>query len=134
MVSVSEFIREYTRALVEGYAAVFAGAGLSRASGFVNWKELIEPLARDIGLDIEKEHDLVAIAQYYKNERSGRAGINQRILNEFTQNVEINDNIKIRNFVHKFQKIFKHHCFIFSMNLNLLKLVRRHWPISANIC
>ena len=95
MVSVSEFIREYTRALVEGYAAVFAGAGLSRASGFVNWKELIEPLARDIGLDIEKEHDLVAIAQYYKNERSGRAGINQRILNEFTQNVEINDNIKI---------------------------------------
>ena len=95
MVSVSEFIREYTRALAEGYAAVFAGAGLSRASGFVNWKGLIEPLARDIGLDVEKEHDLVAVAQYYKNERCGRAGINQRILNEFTQNVEINENIRI---------------------------------------
>lgn len=95
MVSVSEFIREYTRALAEGYAAVFAGAGLSRASGFVNWKELIGPLAKDIGLDVEKEHDLVAIAQYYKNERCGRAGINQRILNEFTQNVEINENIRI---------------------------------------
>lgn len=95
MVSVSEFIREYTRALIQGYAAVFAGAGLSRTSGFVNWKELIEPLAKDIGLDIEKEHDLVAVAQYYKNERNGRAGINQRILNEFTQNVEINENVKI---------------------------------------
>lgn len=95
MVSVPEFVREYTRALTEGYAAIFAGAGLSRASGFVNWKELIEPLAKDIGLDVEKEHDLVAIAQYYKNERSGRAGINQRILNEFTRNVEVSENVRI---------------------------------------
>ena len=67
MVTTTEFIREYSRALVEGYAAIFAGAGLSRASGHVNWKELLEPLASDIGLDVKKESDLVAVAQYYNN-------------------------------------------------------------------
>lgn len=95
MVGISEFIREYSRAIVEGYAAVFAGAGLSRPSGIVNWKDLLRPLAEDIGLDIEKESDLVAVAQYYKNDRNGRAGINQKILNEFTKCVETNENVKI---------------------------------------
>lgn len=95
MVSKEEFIREYSRALAEGYAAIFAGAGLSRASGYVNWKELLEPLAADIGLDINKESDLVAVAQYYKNERGGRAGINQKILNEYTKHTELNQNVRI---------------------------------------
>lgn len=95
MVTIAEFIREYSRALVEGYAAIFAGAGLSRASGYANWQELLEPLAADIGLDIKKESDLVAVAQYYKNERGGRAGINQTILNEFTKHTEINQNVRI---------------------------------------
>ena len=90
-----EFIREYTKAVSQGYAAVFAGAGLSRQMGFINWKELIEPLAKDIGLDVNKEHDLIAIAQYYKNERSSRSGINEKILNEFTKDVELNENIRI---------------------------------------
>lgn len=90
-----EFIREYTKAVSQGYAAVFAGAGLSRQMGFINWKELIEPLAKDIGLDINKEHDLIAIAQYYKNEKNSRSGINEKILNEFTKDVELNENIRI---------------------------------------
>lgn len=95
MVTTTEFIREYSRALVEGYAAIFAGAGLSRASGYVNWKELLKPLASDIGLDINKESDLVAVAQYYKNEHGGRAGINQTILNKFTNHIEPNQNVRI---------------------------------------
>lgn len=41
MASVKKFICEYTRAVSEGYADVFAGAGLSRGSGYINWKELI---------------------------------------------------------------------------------------------
>jgi hypothetical protein len=49
MVLLEEFYKEYTQALDEGYAALFAGAGLSRPSGFVDWKELlkdIRPLAK----------------------------------------------------------------------------------------
>ena len=32
------FIRKYTQAIREGNAGIFAGAGLSRASGYVDWK------------------------------------------------------------------------------------------------
>ena len=49
-------------------------------SGYTNWKELVRPLADDIGLDVEKENDLVAITQYYRNERGTRSSINQKIL------------------------------------------------------
>ena len=95
MVSVQEFIREYVRAINEGYAALFAGAGLSRGSGYTNWKELIRPIANGIGLDVDKEHDLMAIAQYYRNERGTRDTINQRIINEFTRGTVPNVNIDI---------------------------------------
>lgn len=95
MASKQELIREFVRAVSEGYAAVFAGAGLSRGSGYINWKELVRPLALDIGLNVDREHDLVAIAQYYRNERGTRSSINQKILNEFTRGVEKNENIEI---------------------------------------
>ena len=95
MSSTQEFIREYTRAVSQGYAAIFAGSGLSRGSGFTNWKELVKPLAIDIGLDVDKENDLVSITQYYRNERGSRSSINQRILNEFTKDTIQNENIKI---------------------------------------
>ena len=34
-------IKDYSRAIHEGNAAIFAGAGLSRSSGYVDWKELL---------------------------------------------------------------------------------------------
>ena len=95
MASTEEFIREYTRAVSQGYAAVFAGAGLSRASGYTNWKELVRPFAHEIGLDVDKENDLVAIAQYYRNKRGNRSSINEKILNEFTKDTIQNENIEI---------------------------------------
>ena len=91
MASAQEFVRKYTRAVSQGYAAVFAGAGLSRGSGYTNWKELVRPLADDIGLDVEKENDLVAITQYYRNERGTRSSINQKMLNEFTKDTTRNE-------------------------------------------
>ena len=95
MATIKEFKREYARAVSEGYAAVFAGAGLSRASGYVDWKELVRPLAEDIGLDIAKESDLISIAQYFVNEKGNRSAVEQRILNEFTREISENENIKI---------------------------------------
>lgn len=95
-VGLEEFKREYTKAVIEGYAAIFAGAGLSRSSGYANWKELLSVIAKDIGLDIDRETDLVAVAQYYKNEKGYRRdGINQKIINEFTRNAQQNINIEV---------------------------------------
>ncbi|HHX92027.1 MAG TPA: hypothetical protein GX688_00140, partial [Clostridiales bacterium] len=90
-----ELIREYAKAIREGNAAIFGGAGLSRPSGFVDWKGLLRPLASDIGLDVDKETDMLSVAQFYKNQRRTRAGINQAILDAFSVDAQINENIRI---------------------------------------
>ncbi len=62
MATKKQFLREYIKAIRDGNAAVFAGAGLSRPSGFVMWKELLRPLAEDIGLNNDDEFDLTQIS------------------------------------------------------------------------
>lgn len=42
------FIKNYLKALNNGDAAVFAGAGLSASSGCVNWKQLLKRNCRGI--------------------------------------------------------------------------------------
>ncbi|WP_455105172.1 SIR2 family protein [Peptostreptococcus sp.] len=90
-----ELIRNYVKAIREGNAAVFAGSGLSRSSGYVDWKELIRPLAKDIELDVDKETDMLSVAQFYRNKKRTRGAINQEILNAFSKDVQINENIQI---------------------------------------
>ena len=94
-VTREELIRNYTKAIREGNAAIFGGAGLSRPSGYVDWKGLLRPLASDIKLDIEKEHDLLSIAQYYRNQRRTRHGINQAIMEAFSKDAATNENVQI---------------------------------------
>jgi len=62
-ISETNFIREYTRELHNKNAAVFAGAGLSMASGYVDWRVLLKEIIWDLNLDPDKEHDLVTIAE-----------------------------------------------------------------------
>lgn len=93
MTSISTFLNEFSKAITEGYAAIFAGAGLSRSCGYTNWKELVKPFAEEVKLDVNKESDLVAITQYYVNKKHSRSSINQTIMTEFTKNVQLNDNI-----------------------------------------
>lgn len=95
MAKLSEFKKYYVKAIQEGYAAIFAGAGLSRPSGFVNWKDLLRDLAEEIQLDVERETDLVEVAQYYCNEKRGRNEINDRILNRFITESQENDSIRV---------------------------------------
>src|SRR5258706_1478640 len=63
----SQFIGEYSQSIENGSAAVFVGAGVSQAAGYPSWKNLLADVAADLGLDIEKEHDLAGVAQYYLN-------------------------------------------------------------------
>jgi hypothetical protein len=78
------FIREYTRELHAKNAAVFAGAGLSVASGYVDWVGLLAEIIQDLGLDPKKEHDLVTIAQYHCNQAGGnKSKLTQTIFNYF---------------------------------------------------
>jgi hypothetical protein len=62
-----DFILEYLPELIEGSAAIFAGAGLSVPAGYVDWKALLRPLSKDLKLNIELENDLIAFAQFHYN-------------------------------------------------------------------
>lgn len=87
---IDAFIRDYAKDLQQGAAAIFAGAGLSRGSGFVDWAGLLEEIAADLGLDIKLEHDLIAVAQYHFNEKGGH-GLSKKIVEEFSGHAEHTD-------------------------------------------
>lgn len=73
--------------LSEKNLAVFAGAGLSAPAGFVSWSKLLEPIAEELDLDIKKETDLVALAQYHCNRNlANRGKLNQLLINELSKN------------------------------------------------
>ena len=95
MATKKQFLREYIKSIRDGNAAVFAGAGLSRPSGFVVWKELLRPLAEDIGINIDDEYDLTSVAQYVRNKSGNRAAINSSILEAYSKNIMINENVAI---------------------------------------
>jgi hypothetical protein len=79
------FLDIYLNDLAGGRAAAFIGAGLSVPAGFVDWKALLRPLAEDIGLDIDRETDLIRVTQFAINEAGGRARVNARLIDEFTR-------------------------------------------------
>jgi hypothetical protein len=93
---IDSFIEKFIDELEEENAAIFAGAGLSVAAGFVNWKDLLSPIARELGLDIDKEQDLVSLAQFHCNYRGGnRHTLNQLLLEKFCQGHSITENHQI---------------------------------------
>lgn len=86
---IEAFIKAYVRELQSDSAAIFAGAGMSKAVGYVDWRELLAEIAQELGLDIKLEHDLIAVAQYHVNQRGGNSdGVAKKILQEFSEQAE----------------------------------------------
>lgn len=74
------FIRTVSEKMNIGKCELFVGSGISSESGLPGWKELLEPLADNIGLKLTDDDDLPMIAQYIVNNNSGnRNCINNRI-------------------------------------------------------
>ncbi|ANQ57188.1 SIR2 family protein [Vibrio parahaemolyticus] len=89
------FIRTFVKDLEEGAAAIFAGAGLSKNCGFVDWSELLSDIAEELGLSVELEHDLISVAQYHVNKQNSANGLARKILEEFSEQAEISESHKI---------------------------------------
>src|SRR4051794_1232730 len=90
------FMSRFIPAMQSDSAALFIGAGMSRPAGFVDWKHLMRQCAEAIGLDVRREHDLVAVAQYYLNQNlMSRAGINQIVIDELLRPARLTPNHKI---------------------------------------
>jgi hypothetical protein len=92
---IDSFIETYVQALSDQNAAIFAGAGLSIPAGLVNWKDLLRDVVNDVGLDVDKESDLITAAQFHVNERGGRHKINQALIHEFAVRSKPTENHKV---------------------------------------
>lgn len=92
---IDSFVDTYVQALHDQNAAVFAGAGLSIPAGMVDWKGLLKNIAREIGLDVKKEDDLITLAQFHYNEHGGRHKINQALIHEFASRARLTENHRI---------------------------------------
>lgn len=66
-----KFIDLYVQEIEQGRAGLFIGAGLSMKAGYPSWKKLVTEMAEELGLDIEREHDLAGLVQFSLN-RAGR--------------------------------------------------------------
>lgn len=93
--NIQDFIKKYSKAISEGNAAIFAGAGLSIPSGYVNWSGLIKDFAEEIHLDVNKEKDLIEVIQFYCNSKGGRGAVNDAIYDKFTKKAKSNITIQI---------------------------------------
>ena len=89
------FIKNYVKDLEEGAAAVFAGAGLSRSCGFVDWRDLLRDIATELDLSVDKEHDLISVAQYHVNKKSSSNALSRKIIEEFSEQAEPSEAHKI---------------------------------------
>lgn len=92
---IDSFVNKFVKEMKEDNVVIFAGAGFSKSSGFVDWKNLLKEVAEDLDLDISKEYDLVTLAQYYVNKNRNRSNLNDIVFSEFTKDAEISDNHKI---------------------------------------
>lgn len=85
--SIKEFIRDYSREVINSSTALFIGSGLSRSAGYTDWKGILKEAAEDIGLKVEKENDLISLAEYYVNNKKSRAKINSAISEYFSRDL-----------------------------------------------
>jgi hypothetical protein len=85
-----KFITEYARWLEQGSAALFVGAGLSRQAGYPDWRTLLKEIAGELKINLDQEHDLAGVAQWYVN-KSGRqkTRIAQTIKDSFPDKAEV---------------------------------------------
>lgn len=85
---IEAFIKVFVKDLDSRNVAIFAGAGMSKMVGYVNWSELLHDIAEELGLCVDKEHDLISLAQYHVNHKGNNSGLAKKILEEFSEHAE----------------------------------------------
>lgn len=90
--NMRELLDAYEQALDGGDAALFAGAGLSRPAGFVDWRRLLRGIADELGLDVDAEPDLAAVVQFYVNKWRGRDEVIAHLIGELSRGASVTRN------------------------------------------
>lgn len=89
------FINRFAEEISDGSAAIFAGAGLSKGSGYVDWKGLLQSIADELNVEINTNTDLVDLAQYYANESGNNTELSRLILNSVSDSATPNRNHRL---------------------------------------
>lgn len=92
---ITRFLKEYSKAIDGREAAMFIGAGLSIPAGFKSWPELLRDVADELKLDIDRETDLVALAQFHFNQHKVRTRLNQLLVDEYAQYFPVTENHRL---------------------------------------
>ncbi|MCY2995593.1 MAG: SIR2 family protein [Planctomycetota bacterium] len=93
-ISEQDLIDAYSKRLAARQATLFVGAGLSMASGFVDWKGLLAGPARQIGVKLAAIPDLTELAEYYAQEVS-RESLIQTVVDTLAREAELTENHQI---------------------------------------
>ena len=76
------FLREFPASLADESAGLFVGAGVSMGAGYPSWKELLQDIGEELGVDSADVSDLAALAQWHIRRSAGATKIRQVIRNE----------------------------------------------------
>jgi NAD-dependent SIR2 family protein deacetylase len=91
-ITKEQLLRDFSKAIINDEAALFIGAGMSVGAGFVDWRGLLRGIAVDLKLNVDEEHDLIALAQYEYNRNNNRSRLNRKIVEEFRDRATLSDN------------------------------------------
>lgn len=94
-VSREQFYRLFSKALDERSAGLFVGAGLSAAVGYPAWKAFLREVAEELELEIDRESDLLSLAQFHVTRNQSRNRLNELIRNEFEPEKPLHDNHRL---------------------------------------
>lgn len=75
-----KFISYYVEQVRKGDVSLFLGAGISMSVGLPSWATLLEPCAKQLGIELNSGTDLFLVAQYYVNEY-GESAL-KRVIND----------------------------------------------------
>lgn len=95
-IGLANLLEKYAAAIDGDHSALFIGAGMSVEKVALSWRDLLRPYARLVNLDVDKENDLVAVAQYYLNSKNGeRSFLDQALIDQFDTPGKFTDNHRI---------------------------------------
>lgn len=91
----THFLKEFPKALNDGTAAVFVGAGVSMAAGYPSWSKLLKEIGEELGVDSNDVQDLTALAQWSIRETGGQSRVREVIYKEISPKRDIPPAVEI---------------------------------------
>ncbi|WP_342275861.1 SIR2 family protein [Spiroplasma endosymbiont of Nebria brevicollis] len=85
VIKKDDFIKRYSKMILQNKVAVFLGAGINVEVGLPTWIDLLRDIFEDLKLEVKENIDLALIAQFYINEK----GSERELLNIISEKINL---------------------------------------------